>query len=542
MNTQTTHGGRSVFKTLAIAIGLATLVALPFKLFHKPNLTGPVIFAAASKQAGEVSPVKCPFNLRGDRFVTCYRVYTRQDRRAPQSRLISSLAVMVSPTGGAKHSDPFLYLEGGPGYSAVQDSDDAYGKKGWVRRAYASILTQGRAVLFVDTRGLGFAEPTLHCPAAQEATWQALKLPTSARNSDTLLDADVACLDALTAKGVTLSQYQSAEVAKDLKALRLGLNISQWNLYGVSYGAQIALNLLAEDQAGVRAVIFDSPSYAHYTVFQDDQAAFDRVLTKIDQWCQGEAAKQCNDLTTSDRLETLLGRLRTDPLSMRGYPFGKPLLLTDREAMLVLHSGLYSTFGWSTFITNLTQMERQNNNYFSSLSNWSMDWRDSLYWSYRNDAFSWVVHDTTACREYDFTASPKASRWPVYSADEARYQRQICAALGISWQGTPIKAADFYGVPTLVFSGGRDVITPPAYGRTLAHDMGGFYFLHQQKSHGLLFLAPRGCITDSATQFLTTLSLVSDEDKKTNQPHLPETCAPYGKTIRLSHFYETNKP
>ena len=63
----------------------------------------------------------------------------------------------------------------------------------------------------------------------------------SAGDLSEILEAKAACRDRLDAAGINLSAYNSAASAADLNDLRQALGYESWNLYGVSYGARLAL-------------------------------------------------------------------------------------------------------------------------------------------------------------------------------------------------------------------------------------------------------------------------------------------------------------
>ena len=523
------QSGFAYWRTLVIALVVATLVTLPFWWAEENDLTGQVVFPAGDIRAGEVREVRCPFPTRGDTWVTCYRLYAPQVRGA-DNRLISTLAVKITPVGGASKPDPLLYLEGGPGYASVPADRSYWGRNSWVRSNYSGILGSGRAVIFVDTRGLGLAEPRLQCPKATEAAWHALK---DRPNPDEPYDIsdDAACFTALQEKGVNFAGYNSAEVAMDLADLRRGLGIREWNVYGISYGAQTALNLLAVDRAGVRSVIFDSPSYGRDDVFPADQAAFDRVVEQMGIRCDqkiGNVFEQsCSEMFRTD-LRDLLNQLQSDPIALRGHPFSSPLYLDDRLALTVFHSELYSENGQDTMAVSMHEMESQGRGYFASLSNWSMYWRDILYWAYMDEAYSTVVHYATACREMRFDKSSPPSDWPVYLPKEEQYQRDICTLMGLTHTGRPIDAAAFTDTPALILSGDRDVITPPSYGAALAEDMGADHIILPDASHGLLFWYYDECMQEQAYAFLDDPQAVQPSDcscKKAQIKDSPFACA-----------------
>jgi pimeloyl-ACP methyl ester carboxylesterase len=66
------------------------------------------------------------------------------------------------------------------------------------------------------------------------------------------------CRTRLTAHRVELSAYNTTENAADFADLRKALGIRRWNVYGYSYGTDLALTLLRRHPQGVRSVAVDS--------------------------------------------------------------------------------------------------------------------------------------------------------------------------------------------------------------------------------------------------------------------------------------------
>ena len=96
-----------------------------------------------------------------------------------------------------------------------------------------------------------------------------------------------ACRDRIVAEGWDPADFNSTENATDVADLRVALGIESWNLYGVSYGTDLALQTLRDHPEGIRSVVLDSvvppqdnlfdhfwPSAAHgFQVLFDDCAA-----------------------------------------------------------------------------------------------------------------------------------------------------------------------------------------------------------------------------------------------------------------------------
>jgi len=515
----------SYVRTLLVAAGFALVVALPFMLLRNEDVTGAVVFPDQDIEAGTVEALACPFRHRRDPGVTCYRAYVPQDHDDPASRTISIFATVIAPLNGATKDDPFIYLEGGPGYASVYREWEDYGPSGNARWFFERVLDSGRSVVLVDTRGLGLAQPTLDCTGLKQAQWDELKHPPADRSTSRERTAMQACLKALADEGVQLNTYHSGQLGRDLKILREGLGIDQWNAYGVSYGAQSLLALLEADREGVRTATFDSPSYGRLDFLPGDQAAFDRAVGIVSELCNqpvsinddtpmfGSAVQ--DDPCDGDipaRLEALLVKLDAEPVVLRDQPFANPIYLSSREAISLLHETLYYGEGWQDFTAMLSHLETARTGYFASLSEDNIDWYNSLSWSVQDDTFSFPVYIVTTCTESDTDTPTGASRWPLMSTDETEFQRDSCALAEASWDGRRFDASDYVGVPSLIVSGWRDVITPPAYGEELARDIEGHYLLNNEESHGVVFWAWQECELDMMVDFLDNPSAGIDAD------------------------------
>lgn len=521
----------SVLRTVLAGAVFALVVAVPFLFFlGEEDVTGAVVFPHDEAKAGSVEAIACPFRHRRDPGVTCYRAYVPQDHDDPASRTISIFATVIEPLNGPTRDDPFIYLEGGPGYASVYREWEDYGPSGHARWFFERVLNSGRSVVLVDTRGLGLAQPALDCPSLDNAQWEELKLPPARRSTARERDAMQDCLQALTAAGVTIEDYHSGQLGRDLKILREGLGIDQWNAYGVSYGAQSLLALLDADREGVRTATFDSPSYGRLDFLPGDQAAFDRAVEMVAEFCETRPEElyhsgddtpktivyiddysPCNG-DTLERLEALLIQLDERPITLRNQPFANPVYLTSREAISLLHEKLYFGDGWKDFAFLLSHLQKARPGYFHSLSQNNIDWYNSLSWSYHDDTFSFPVYLATTCTESDTNKGARWSPWPLMTEDEAALQRDGCTLAGARWDGRRFDASDYVGVPSLIVSGWRDVITPPSYGEELARDIGGHFLLNNEEAHGVVFWAWQECELDMMVDFLDNPASGIDAD------------------------------
>ena len=122
-------------------------------------------------------------------------------------------------------------------------------------------LNAEREIIFVDQRGTHRADPRLGCPEWDQFLYDSVSLPFAAQSTAAGdIAALAACRNRWSAAGIDVPAYNSTENAADIADLRLALGIESWNVYGVSYGSQLALILLRDHPQGIRSVVLDSVS------------------------------------------------------------------------------------------------------------------------------------------------------------------------------------------------------------------------------------------------------------------------------------------
>ena len=67
-----------------------------------------------------------------------------------------------------------------------------------------------------------------------------------------------ACNRRLVATGIDLGAYNTTENAADFADLRVALGIPEWNVFGDSYGTNLAMTLMRQHPQGIRSVAIDS--------------------------------------------------------------------------------------------------------------------------------------------------------------------------------------------------------------------------------------------------------------------------------------------
>ena len=179
----------------------------------------------------------------------CGYLTVPENRAQPTGRTIQIPVARAKATSPNPQPDPLVYLTGGPGGTGLAAA---------VLRVQAG-WNADRDVFFIDQRGSLKAQPLLACPEIDAFLQSAVSLaPTSAEFAAPSAAATQACHDRLVAAGWDLSAYNTTENAADVADLRVALGIPEWNLYGVSYGTDLALQILRDHPEGIRSVVLDS--------------------------------------------------------------------------------------------------------------------------------------------------------------------------------------------------------------------------------------------------------------------------------------------
>jgi pimeloyl-ACP methyl ester carboxylesterase len=144
-------------------------------------------------------------------------------------------------------ADPVAYMAGGPGANAIEQAQDLVNVG----------LNHNRNLIIMNQRGVAYTVPNLACPEIDMAFAAAVGLPYDSQKTQHVA-ATKACHDRLVAEGVDLSAFNTAENEADFADLRRALKIKQWNVYGLSYGTDLALSLMRDDPDGLRSVIIDA--------------------------------------------------------------------------------------------------------------------------------------------------------------------------------------------------------------------------------------------------------------------------------------------
>ncbi len=275
--------------------------------------------ASIGRGAGS-SMVPCPFDSSKTLLpVTCGRLKVPENPEVPGGRFVEIAFMRVKAPRSIDQHGPVLFLNGGPGDNSLYYAEQL------VTHAHIRDVVVDRDWIFFDQRGTGRSTPALHCPP--EADW---------------FKQVKTCRDQLIAQGTDLSQYNSVRIASDMEALRVALGVRQWNLWGISYGARLAVIAARSYPASVRSIILDAAAIPEGQERVDDARGTEVALNKIFAKCAADSACASAYPQLRSRLIAALPRLRQQPLSAGDRRYD------DAAVMSFVRNWLYPR-GYSTF-------------------------------------------------------------------------------------------------------------------------------------------------------------------------------------------------
>jgi pimeloyl-ACP methyl ester carboxylesterase len=220
----------------------------------------------------EACPRPLPAGEIEGQTVICGRVEVPEVHGKDESRRIGLAFAVLKARTQSPAPDPLVYLHGGPGSGTVKDL--------W--SIVVPIFDQFRArrdLVTFDQRAAGISSDMVTCLDTLGANIVSLMAPGALPGSTSEGDLVAQCLDEIKAKSGDITAYNTTQNAYDTQALMRALGYPEWNLYGISYGTQLALEVMRSAPEGTRSVVIDS-------VFPTDVKGYDENIKPLQESIQ----------------------------------------------------------------------------------------------------------------------------------------------------------------------------------------------------------------------------------------------------------------
>ena len=324
-----------------LCLGTMLFMASGCGFFKSEPTIAPFISAteiALPVQASDLVYGECPFELPDDATpeampeVRCATLTVPEDWQKPDGSKIQLAVAIVKTASLEPKSDPLLVFIGNPGYGLFI----AY----VLSFLFEDIFAQ-RDLIIIDQRGTGFSKPALDCPELNSlSTLVNVNLSLQEAN-DLLVEASNNCANKVKTSGVNLPFYTTAAEAADLEALRQVLGISQWNIFSLVNGSQLALTMMRDYPQSIRSVVMDSPTPLQANPALEWGANAEMTFDRFFERCSEDAGCVKAYPNLKETFLSLLDQLDEEPIpidvaNLSGGERNKVILDSERLITLIL--------------------------------------------------------------------------------------------------------------------------------------------------------------------------------------------------------------
>lgn len=383
------------------------------------------------------------------------------------------LSVMVVKAGdedASPDAPPLFFIPGGPGGSVLATAAQQFPQQ------FAPLARQ-QDMIFMDPRGTGLSTPRLYCEEITSGYIELLSVTGGPEAEQELfLDQIAACRDRLLSEGIDFSAFTTDNIAADFNALREALGHDTWKVMGTSYGSRVALEIMRDYPDGLEAAILDSPYPPQVNLFETTVDNIERALTEVFAACAD--AERCNEAFPD--LETVFEGTYT---ALNEEPATLPVDAGAAGSFELIINGdrIYDwLFNWLYDVDNVAIIPQRV--YSLALGNYGPPAQSGSQAEARITRLDMGVYYATQCIEEGAFITAEAMQEQMKRFPERDTYFTSSAALGESlfamcdgWQTGEV-AADTNepvssDIPTLIFAGRYDPVTPPEWGDIAAETL-----------------------------------------------------------------------
>jgi pimeloyl-ACP methyl ester carboxylesterase len=396
------------------------------------------------------------------RKARCGVLVVPENRAKPTGPTIRLPVALVPARSHAPARDPVVFLAGGPGGSAI----------GQAQLLVETGFNRDRELVLMDQRGTMLTSPSVQCPEIDRFAARSLALVYDAASTGRLhVAATRACYRRLRARGMDLGAYNTTESAADYADLRTALSIDEWNVFGVSYGTDLALTLMREHPQGIRSVTLDSvtpPQTVSLGRFWGNlREGFDSLFGA----CAAQQRCRARHPELAKTFTRLVRKLEARPLTTRvrpptGGPTRKVVLDGGALVNWLVGAALNNTLRTApAFIDDLANGHPQQ-----IAASWAPGAGSALI--YGVACSEWVPYE----RPSDVLRRGRRA-FPRYPASVLAQPPQVpfltedCRVWRVPKAPAAQRAVTHSTIPTLILTGSLDSVTPPSWGRIAARTL-----------------------------------------------------------------------
>ncbi|WP_247882847.1 alpha/beta fold hydrolase [Azospirillum sp. TSA2s] len=433
------------------------------------------------------TPGPCWFTVPDGEAALCGTVAVPERRDRANSRSLRLPVAVLLSTARQPDPDPVLFLEGGPGASPF-GTGEATEERMEVWWELSAPFRRTRNLILFDPRGVGRAEPDTDCPELDAVDARGTRPQTREQRSAAERSAISACIARLKAAGLDSTQFSTPVAAEDALDIATALGAQRVNLFAVSYGTRVGLEILRRQGGRVRTAVFDSIYPPDVNAQEETAGLAQRAYRRLFDDCAANRTCRSAFPDLEKRFLSLVERLDRNPVDIvvGDHETRRALRLTGGA---IIAAGLEAMAISEAVPALPIMLDRAIRGQYATLAEWApTNWLGDPEVA---DGLAFSVE----CRESVNTADPQkradnARRYAPYglvAADDPG--RRVCRLWPAGHQEPAERLPVASPVPVLLLSGAYDPVTPPDWGDRAATTL--------PKSRHLVFRAASHIVTSS---------------------------------------------
>lgn len=400
--------------------------------------------------------------------------FDEQDASGPTFNL--SVKVVPAVDRDVK-ADPLFFLAGGPGQAA----SEIWGVLGLT----LSSVNKQRDIVLVDQRGTGDSHP-LRCEPADELQVDSL---------EETLELVRTCQ---AQWNLDLSFFLTEQAVSDLERVRTHLGYERVNVLGVSYGTRVAQRWAAAHPSSIRTMILDGVVPLDFSVGEAISLDAERALDGLIERCESD--KRCAEAfpDLKARYLAFLGDLKANPRSVtvEDPSTGEPseILVDHTDFAQVVRLLTYSP-ETSSLLPLLIEDAIGGRPEKLMVQGAMGGALDSIY-----DGMFYSVLCAEDAPFIDLDQVLEEAKDTYLEGEAAKLFSAICQVWSSGRMDSKYREPLVSDIPTLLFSGEHDPVTPPAYGERVSSGLSSsLHLVAPTMGHNVVI---RGCAPQLVQQFL----------------------------------------
>jgi pimeloyl-ACP methyl ester carboxylesterase len=449
----------------------------------------------------------CPMNLTGPNMflkyveghnINCGYLVVRENPQVQSSPEIHLAVAIVKSSSQHPSTDPLVMLNGGPGGSLL-DEFDFFVSAGGIKSQVGN-----RDVILLDQRGAGFSEPSLACTEEYAFNDAQIEKPD---NEQGLSAVYRQCDQRFLQDHIDESQYNVYNNASDVHDLITALKLQQVDIYGVSYGTRVALEVMRSFPQNVRSVILDSTVPSDLGFFATIPHDYARVYQVFFQQCTANTTCARKYPNLAARFYAFLAAANKHPITM---PLTNPQTGKVYPKAFFQGYDLFQAF-WQFFY--VTSFIPYLPGLMNEVINGHYDRFAAVYSQLDFDTSVNIgVYEATMCSMEEGRTTNADIQKTAQELDPAIRAQAIndttlmafnlCKVWNVPVAATSERQPVVSSIPTLIMEGENDPITPPTNGNSVATHLSKSYVtLFPATGHGT-YLSSQTCPVEVAQSFL----------------------------------------